>query len=105
MMRWCERRGSHRKRTCCSLQREVRLCSGGRIVGRNQVSHIMRCRCNILVMGRDQYFGDVTIQSASGGRVALRYADLMFIVTMCIFCITASCKKREKKVSGIIVGL
>jgi hypothetical protein len=31
-------------------------------------------------------------------------ADLMSIVAICNFCITASCKNREK-VSGIMVGL
>ena len=46
----------------------------------------------------------VTIQSAVVGSGAFRYADLMSIVAMWSFQITAICRNKEK-VSGIMVGL
>ena len=46
----------------------------------------------------------MTIQSAVVGSAALRYADLISMVTMWSFRITASCRNKEK-VSGMIVGL
>ena len=46
----------------------------------------------------------VTIQSASAGSGALRYADLMSIVAMCSFWMTASWRKSAK-VRGMMVGL
>ena len=46
----------------------------------------------------------VTIQSASCGNEAFRYADLMSIVAMWSCWMTANCKKRTN-VRGMIVGL
>ena len=46
----------------------------------------------------------MTIQSAVGGSAALRYADLMSMVAMWSFRITASCRNKEK-VIGMMLGL
>ena len=49
-------------------------------------------------------FKVVTIQSASGGRGAFRYADLISIVAMRSCWMTASCR-NSTNVRGMMIGL
>ncbi len=73
-----------RKRTLSSLRRGELFYSVGRIGGPSLVSRRVRWRCDILVQHTEAMCGSsvVTIQSASGGSGAFKYADFMSIVAM-----------------------
>ena len=97
-------------RSCGILRQEGRLCSTDRIGGRSLAGRTGRRRFDIPAQGPGRKLRRcmwdsrvVTIQSAVVSSAAFRYADLMSMVAMWSFRITASC--INKKVSGMMVGL